>query len=72
MKTPKLYTMYRVQEKLYGRPTVIGVIEGQWVSKVCSCVHLHIEIVTQAQNPSTAQLGTVFALESDFQIFLNQ
>ena len=56
--------MYRVQEELHGRPTMIGVIECQWVPKISSCVHLHFKIVTQAQNPSTA-------LKSDFQYFLN-
>ena len=62
--------MYSIQEKFDSRPTVIGVIEGEWIAKISSCIRLHVEIVAVSNNLSTAQLSAIFALKSNLQFFL--
>ena len=63
--------MQKVKEQLDGLPAVFGVIEGEWVAKVSSCIRLRIEVVTLAKNLTTAQLYAVFALKCYLEFILN-
>ena len=58
-------------KKIFDRSfTVIGVSESKWISKISSCIRLHVEVVAMGNNLTTAQLGTIFALKSNLQFFL--
>ena len=63
--------MQTVKKIFDGGSTVIGIIEGEWVAKISSCIRLHVEVVTLTKNLAATQLSTVFTLKSYLELTLN-